>query len=131
MTSDENAIRTLMQAWMTATKARDIGKVMSLMADDVVFVVAGQKPFGKAEFEASLRGLSGVGMDGHSDVEEIKVVGDWAFARTHLTLDITPPSGQPVRRSGNTLSIFRKEPRGNWVLARDANLLTTEAASAR
>jgi len=112
---------------MTATKAGDVSKVMSLMADDIVFVVPGQKPFGKAEFETTLRGLSGTGMDGHSEIEEIKVVGDWAFARAHLTLDITPPTGNPVRRSGNTLSIFRREPSGRWVLARDANLLTTEA----
>lgn len=127
MANDERAIRDLMQTWQSATKSGDVGKVMSLMDDDVVFVVAGRAPFGRAEFEATLRGMSGVGIDGRSEIEEVKVIGDWAFARAHLTLDITPSNGAPLRRSGYTLSIFRKEPGGKWVLARDANLLTTEA----
>jgi ketosteroid isomerase-like protein len=35
-------------------------------------------------------------------------------------------SGAPVRRSGYTLTILRKERDGRWRLARDANLLTAE-----
>ena len=35
-------------------------------------------------------------------------------------------SGKPVRRSGYTLTILRKERDGRWRLARDANLLTAE-----
>jgi hypothetical protein len=38
---------------------------------------------------------------------------------------MTPPNAKPVRRSGYTLSIWRKQPSG-WVIFRDANLLTTE-----
>ena len=34
--------------------------------------------------------------------------------------------GQPLRRSGATLSIFRRVAGGRWVLARDANLLTVD-----
>jgi ketosteroid isomerase-like protein len=38
---------------------------------------------------------------------------------------MTPPDGgTPVRRSGYTLSVLRKNADGQWVLARDANLLT-------
>jgi ketosteroid isomerase-like protein len=40
---------------------------------------------------------------------------------------ITPlAGGQPLRRSGATLSIYRREADGRWRLARDANLLTVE-----
>jgi ketosteroid isomerase-like protein len=35
----------------------------------------------------------------------------------------TRSNGVPVRRSGYTLSIFRKERDGRWRLARDANML--------
>ena len=31
-----------------------------------------------------------------------------------------------MRRSGPVLSVFRKEPDGSWVLARDANMLSVE-----
>ena len=51
-------------------------------------------------------------------------LGDWAYMRAHLDMTVTPPGGAPVRRSGYTLTILRKEPDGKWRLARDANLLT-------
>jgi ketosteroid isomerase-like protein len=70
--------------------------------------------------------MTGTRIDGSSNIEEIQVLGDWAFSRNHLTLTITPPNGKTVRRTGYTLSLFRREPTGAWVLARDANLLTTE-----
>ncbi len=61
--------------------------------------------------------------------QEIKALGDWAWMRTHLTVTITPPNGSPMRRSGYTLTILRKNPNGSWVIARDANLLTPEPNS--
>jgi hypothetical protein len=48
---------------------------------------------------------------------------------TKLRVVITPSNGQlPMTRAGHTLSILNKQ-RGKWVLARDANLLTTVQAS--
>jgi uncharacterized protein (TIGR02246 family) len=126
ISKDEHAIRELIATWMAATKAGDIPKVLSLMADDVLFLVPGQRPFGKEAFAAASRGMTGTRIDGSSNIEEIQVLGDWAFSRNHLTLTITPPNGKAVRRTGYTLSLFRREPTGAWVLARDANLLTTE-----
>ena len=54
MQSDESEIRQLVATWMTATKAGDIETVLSLMADDVVFLIAGQPPMiGKSAFAAA------------------------------------------------------------------------------
>jgi ketosteroid isomerase-like protein len=50
MTEDERAIRALVATWMEASKAGDIATVLTLMSDDVVFMVPGQKPFGKEAF---------------------------------------------------------------------------------
>ena len=128
MSEDERKIRDLIAEWMRASKAGETDKVLALMADDVVFLVAGQKPFGKAEFAAASRAMQGkVQVDGVSTVEEVEILGDWAFCRTHLAVAATMPDGKAMRRSGYTLSILRKQPAGNWVLARDANLLTTES----
>ncbi|MCK6451805.1 MAG: SgcJ/EcaC family oxidoreductase [Alphaproteobacteria bacterium] len=128
MGEDERRIRDLIAEWMRATKAGEIDKVLGLMADDVVFLVPGQKPFGKPEFAAASRAMHGqVTFDGSSTVEEVVVAGDWAFCRTHIRVTAATQDGRTMRRSGCTLSVMRREPGGNWVLARDANLLAAEA----
>ena len=127
MSDDERAIRDVVRTWFAATKAGDSATVLSLMADDMVFMVPGQKPFGKEAFAAASKSMEGMAFDGTSDVLEVKVFGNWAYMRTHLEVTMTPPGGQPVRRSGSTLSILRKEPDGRWVMIRDANMLAKEA----
>jgi uncharacterized protein (TIGR02246 family) len=127
MTDDERAIRSLIDTWMKASMAHDLARVLSLMTDDVVFMVPGQKPFGKAEFAAMSVGMKNVAFAGKTDIQEIRVLGDWAYLRNYLEVTVSPPGGaKPVRRSGYTLSIVRKEADGQWRLARDANLLAVE-----
>ena len=66
-----------------------------------------------------------VNIEGKSVVKEIQIAGEWAYCWTQLSVTITPKQGGPAKkREGYTLSIFRKKPDGNWVLARDANLLS-------
>jgi uncharacterized protein (TIGR02246 family) len=126
MTADERAIRDLVATWLAASKAGDLEKVLSLMADDVVFMVPGQKPFGKEVFAAASQGMKALRFEAVSEVLEIEVLGDIAWCRTHLTVTATPPNGTPVCRSGYTLSILRKRPDGGWRMFRDANLLAAE-----
>ena len=126
MQSDEEQIRALVATWMAATKAGDVEKVLSLMADDAVFLVPGKAPMRKHDFEAAARAQAGGAaprFDGTSDIQEIKVVGDWAFMWTRLAVVATPPDGSPpTERAGHTLTVLNKL-NGRWVLARDANLL--------
>ena len=123
MSPDERAIRELVETWMTASRAGDAETVLSLMADDVVFMVPGREPFGKQTFAANSRSMEGVRLEGTSDIRELRILGDWAYLRNFIEIAITPPDGETVRRSGYTLTILRKEPGGKWVLARDANLV--------
>ncbi|KIO48353.1 SgcJ/EcaC family oxidoreductase [Nitrosospira sp. NpAV] len=126
MQDDEREIRQLVSTWMAASKAGDIETVLSLMADDVVFLVPGQPVMRKADFAVAARAQSGPEapqFDGASEIQEIKILGDWAFMWAKLTVVVTPPSGaQSVTRAGHTLSILKKQS-GKWVLARDANML--------
>ena len=126
MTEDERAIRELVATWMSASKAGDTATVLSLIADDAVFMVVGQEPFGKDAFRAASQGQKDLRIDGTSDIREIKVLGDWAWLRNYLTVTVTPPGGEPVRRAGWTLTILRKTEAGKWVLVRDANLMTRQ-----
>jgi uncharacterized protein (TIGR02246 family) len=122
MTDDERAIRDLVAAWLEASKKGDVDTVLDLMTDDVVFMVPGQQPFGKAEFAAASKGMKDVALEGKSAIRELRILDDWAYLRNYLEVAMTPPGGAPMRRSGYTLTILRKE-QGKWRLARDANLL--------
>jgi uncharacterized protein (TIGR02246 family) len=124
MAEDEKAIRDLVDRWMRASKAGDVETVLGLMSDDVVFMVPGREPFGKKEFAAASMGLAGVKMQGTSEIVELKVMGNWGWIRNKLRLEITPPGGERLVRAGYTLTILRKDEKGKWVVARDANLLS-------
>lgn len=123
MPSDEQAIRELVTKWMAASKAGDLATVLNLMADDGLFMVPGREPFGKDAFVAGSKQMKDVKVDGRSDIQEITVAGDWAWMRNRLHVTITPPNGAPNIRSGYTLTVLRKQPSGQWVIFRDANLL--------
>ena len=128
MSEDERAIRTLIANWIAASRSGDIARVLSLMADDVLFLVPGQPPFGKEKFAETSRGMQDLRIDGKSDVQEVVISGEWAWCRTQLQITVTTPDGKVIRRSGQTLSVLRKQADGGWLLARDANLLASEAS---
>jgi uncharacterized protein (TIGR02246 family) len=126
MSTDEQAIRELVSTWMSETRAGNTPAVLELMTDDVVFLRPGHPPMRKAEFaqgaQAQKAGTAPT-FDGTSDIQEIQVMGDWAFMWTKLTVVATSPEGgAPMKRSGHTLTILRKV-NGQWKIARDANLL--------
>jgi uncharacterized protein (TIGR02246 family) len=56
MQNDEQEIRQLVTTWMAATKAGDVDTVLSLMADDVVFLVPGQPVMPENDFAGQARG---------------------------------------------------------------------------
>lgn len=126
MASDEEQIRQLVKTWLEASKAGDVETVLGLMSDDAVFLIPGREPMRKDEFAAASRAQSSASaprIDGVSEIQEIKVLGDWAFMWTKLRITATPPGGAlPIERAGHTLTILNRQ-NGKWVLARDANLL--------
>ena len=125
-TKDEQAIRQLVDKFLTASKTDDTDTVLSLMSDDVVFMVPGMEPFGKKEFAANATKNRGSLIEAISDIKEIKILGDWAWMRNHLRITVRTPDNQEQRRSGYTLTILQKNRDGAWVICRDANLLTPE-----
>jgi uncharacterized protein (TIGR02246 family) len=124
MQNDEQEIRDLVTTWFSASKAGDTEKVLSLMSEDAVFLLCGQPPMrGRAAFASSLSALSQVTIDATSEIQEIKVLGEWAYMWTYLSIVITPKNGEAsMTRAGNTLSILQKQ-NGAWLMVRDANML--------
>ena len=127
MPNDEQLIRDVIETWMRATAKGDVAEILKLMDEDAVFLVAGQPPMrGREAFAAGFKkALEKFRLEATSDIQEIQVMVDWAYCWNHLTVTMTSieEGGSPVRRSGNVLTIFRKQSSGDWVLFRDANLL--------
>ena len=121
------AIREWLDQWLRASADGDSAKMLTMLTDDVVFLVPGQSPFGKKEFKAAWDGpMKDARVEANADLEECIVTGDVACTRTRLAVSIKMPDGQASRASGYTMSFFRRQIDGRWLLARDANLLTPE-----
>lgn len=127
MTTDEQGIRSVIDTWVRASASADVHTMLSLLSDDMVFIVPGQPPFGKKEFKAAWDGpMKGAKVLADADVEEVLISGDFACSRTHLAVSIATPDGNTSRAKGYTMTLFRKQSDGRWRFARDANLLTPE-----
>jgi uncharacterized protein (TIGR02246 family) len=127
MQEDEQKISDLIARWLRATAAGDLPQILSLMAEDVVFLLPGHPPMrGKETFAAGFQtALQHFRIDSSSQIQEIHIAGDLAYCWNHLTVTMTPrQAGAAKHRAGYTLTILRKQPDGNWVVARDANMLT-------
>jgi len=122
---EEDAIRDLVAAWLRASKAGDRETVLSLMAEDVVFLQAGQPPMrGRTGFAAAQKALDDVDIDARSEIQEIRVLGDWAYCWNRLTVIVTPRrGGASIKRAGDVLSVLQKQA-GRWLIVRDANMLS-------
>jgi len=125
MSPDENAIRELIDTWLRASKAGDSEVVLSLMAEDVVFLQPGQPPMrGRAGFAAAQKAISDVDIDASSEIQEIRILGDWAYCWNRLTVVVSPRNGgASTKRAGDVLSLLQKQS-GRWVIVRDANMLS-------
>ena len=123
--SDEQSIRDLIATWLSASKSGDNETVLSLMAEEVVFLQPGQDPIrGRAAFAQMQKSLADVAIEATADIQEIRVFGDWAYCWNYLTVVVTPRYGAtPVKRAGNVLTVLQKQ-NGRWVIVRDANMLT-------
>jgi uncharacterized protein (TIGR02246 family) len=122
---DARAIRVVHEAWVAAVNAADIDSLLPMMAEDSVFVSPGEPPLLRDGFPAKFT-------DGHrrfllhcaSELREIVVGGDSAHTLCHDTLAAVPrDGGETMRLSGHRLSVYRRQPDGRWLLARDAHTL--------
>jgi uncharacterized protein (TIGR02246 family) len=67
MADEKRAVRDMVATWMKASEAGDLSTVLSLMADDVIFMAPDREPFGKDAFRASSEAMKGVSFRVTSD----------------------------------------------------------------
>ena len=122
--SADQEIRDVVATWARASETGDIEAIKSLMDEDILFLTSGNEPFGCDTFIQHFNNnVKQMNLNVLADVREVEVRDDLAFARTWLEVRITPSSGEPITRTGYTLSVYRRRPGGPWKLWRDANLV--------
>lgn len=120
---DEQSIKQLIATWLSATEAGNNELVLSFISEDAVFLTPGQPPMRKADFAAAQAGLKQVPLHMTSEIQEVKIFGEWAYCWNKLAVVVSPRNGgKSVTRSGSALSILQKQA-GAWVIVRDANML--------
>ena len=126
MGPDEQEIRAVHSAWIVAVNAGDLDRLLALATDDVVFINPGQAPVGRDGFSLGFSGAhKRVRIDCTSELEEIVVVGEVAYTRSRDALSVTRlGGGEATKLAGYRITVYRKQPDGRWLLARDAHTLS-------
>jgi uncharacterized protein (TIGR02246 family) len=126
MGPDERKIREVHSTWITAVNAGDLVRLLTLMADDVVFLNPGHAPFGRDGFSANFSaGHQQARIRCISELEEVVVIGEVAYTRSRDALSVTPRIGGKAKQlAGYRLTVYRKQRDGGWLLARDAHTLS-------
>jgi len=63
-----------------------------------------------------------------SELQEVEVVGEVAYTLCRDSLTVTPRAGgNATELAGHRITIYRKQPDGRWLLARDAHTLSPQA----
>ena len=126
MGPDEREVRKLHSTWIDAVNAGDLARLLPLMVDDAVFLTPGQAPFGREGFSANFSAAhQQFRIHCISELEEVVVVGEVAYTRSQDSLSVIPrDSEEATELAGHRITIYRKQPDGCWLLARDAHTLS-------
>ena len=126
MGSDEREIREVHSTWIDAVNAGDLDGLLTLMADDVVFLGPGQSPVGRDGFAANFSAAhQQVRIRCISELEEVVIVGGVAYTRSRDALSVTPRAGgEATQYAGHRITVYRKHSDDRWLLARDAHTLS-------
>jgi len=104
--------------WSKSAATRDIEKTMSYWADDAVVISAGEKlRNGKQAIrqmvEESLKN-PGFQISWEPQKAEISKSGDIGYLTEMTTITVNDSVGKPMVMKYNGLTIWKKQPDGNW-----------------
>jgi uncharacterized protein (TIGR02246 family) len=121
-TGDDRAVRKVIESWYRAMEAGDVPVLLSLVTRDVIVKPPGSSPI---EGEKALQQALSAFLRIHTEtvdyeLEEVEISGRLAFARISESATILPRSGEEaISMSGMHLTILRRQPDGEWLIARD------------
>lgn len=130
MASDVARIQIVRDAYGAAMHAGDLERWISLWADDAIQMPPdGPRNVGKEQIRKASR--PGFELYQRSNmtaqVEETRILGDWAFTHGTYAFDLTPKAGgETMSFSGKFLDILRRQPDGSWKITVDChNIMST------
>ena len=118
---DVAAIRTHSEAFDRAITAGNEQSSAELLTDDVIWMVPNQEALrGREAVRKRFRGLfTGLSLELHSTVDEVRIADDWAFVLGTYRLRLAPKDGGPsTDETGKLINILSRESNGTWRLAR-------------
>jgi len=123
---DVRAVRTVIDAWYGAMQEGRVAGLLSLVTPDVIVKPPGSPPIeGKNALKQALSGFLETNSETvEHEIEEVEVSGQVAFTRVLESTTIWPRSGGNASSvTGMHLTILRRQPDGDWLIARDISSL--------
>jgi len=119
--SDLRAIEAIGQRDMQFALENDANKMMSQWADDIVLLQpAGPIMRGRAAIAQAFEGVETPEIVEYKlDMQEVKILGDYAFQWGTYQYGMRPRTGgETVRTSGKLMRILQRQPDGAWKIYR-------------
>lgn len=120
--ADSSAIQSVLSAYETALNAQDTKTIVSLYADDGVFMPQHSRPqVGRENIRAAYDGVfAAITLDVEFVVDEVEQLSDeWAFARTRSEGAVTiNATGDNSPEANQELFLFQLSGQGDWKIAR-------------
>ena len=116
------AVRAVAESWDAIANAEDVDGMMGLFTANPIRLNAGEPALvgaeaSRADFAAA---FSSSNNEGYNPIDEVQVVGSWAFVRgTFLDKTTSEETGEVTEERGKWLSILHKTPDG-WKFHIDA-----------
>ena len=121
-TDEAAAVRAVAESWDAIANAEDVDGMMDLFTANPVRLNAGEPAVvgaeaSRADFAA---GFASSNNEGYNPIDEVQVVGSWAFVRgTFLDKTTSDETGEVTEERGKWLSILHRTPEG-WKFHVDA-----------
>ena len=115
--ADIAAINELYNQATLACGTGDVELYLSIFTEDAVVMAPGSPAtIGKEELRPLIEGLFGLFDLGLPyTVDEVGVIGDWAFARSSFLYSMTPKEGgETTTNPGEQLDILKRQADGSW-----------------
>ena len=126
MSPDERAVREVHSTWIEAVNAGELDRLLGMITDDVVLINPEGAPIGREGFSAKFAGAQEEWrIECRSELEEVVVAGEVAYTRSRDAVFATPRAGgETTQSAGYRLTVYRRQPDGRWLLARDAHTVS-------
>jgi uncharacterized protein (TIGR02246 family) len=100
--------------------AGDIEGAMSLYEPEALFAPEpGRGISGHAAIREALEGFAALRPRMDGTIAQVLEAGDTALVTNHWTLEGTGADGKPVRMSGTSSDVLRRQPNGRWLVLVD------------